>query len=153
MVDLDAPLRVTAGGGLLFYDDDQKTPDTMVVSFDFAKTCVVWEHRIWSRTGIEGGESWGVTMYGEKGTLVFNSKGWHVIDGGNDSEKAVEMEKPHWRDAPPEVPVEVPTPPGAVSGPQFPPDLARVVAAWNRLPEAIKAGVLALVQAAGGPNG
>jgi hypothetical protein len=46
--------------------------------------------------------------------------------------------------------VGVPTPPGAVSGPQFPPDLARVVAAWDRLPEAIKAGVLALVQASGG---
>ncbi len=51
-----------------------------------------------------------------------------------------------------EVPVGVPSSPGAVSGPQFPPDLARVVAAWDRLPEAIKAGVLALVQAAGGPN-
>jgi hypothetical protein len=36
---------------------------------------------------------------------------------------------------------------------QFPPDLARVAAAWDRLPEAIKAGILALVQAAGGPNG
>ncbi len=48
-----------------------------------------------------------------------------------------------------EVPIGVPSSPE----PQFPPDLARVVAAWDRLPEAIKAGVLALVQAAGGPNG
>jgi hypothetical protein len=48
-----------------------------------------------------------------------------------------------------EVPVGVPFSPE----PQFPPDLARVVAAWDRLPDAIKAGVLALVQAAGGPNG
>jgi hypothetical protein len=47
------------------------------------------------------------------------------------------------------VPVVVPSSPE----PPFPPDLARVVAAWDRLPEAIKAGVLALVQAAGGPNG
>jgi hypothetical protein len=51
------------------------------------------------------------------------------------------------------VPIGVPTQSGAVSGPQFPPDLARVVAAWDRLPEAIKAGVLALVQAVGGRNG
>ena len=56
-------------------------------------------------------------------------------------------------DQPGEVPVGVPTPPGAVSDPPFPPDLARVVAAWGRLPEAIKAGVLALVHAAGGSNG
>ncbi len=31
-----------------------------------------------------------------------------------------------------------------------PPDLARVVDAWERLPEAIKAAILALVQAAEG---
>jgi hypothetical protein len=32
--------------------------------------------------------------------------------------------------------------------PEFPPDLARVVAAWPALPDAIKAAVLALVNAA-----
>ena len=51
------------------------------------------------------------------------------------------------RDAPlGEVPGVVPSPPGAISAPQFPPDLARVVAAWDRLPPAIKAGVLALMR-------
>lgn len=44
----------------------------------------------------------------------------------------------------------VPCPPGAVSSSQLPPELARVIAAWDRLPNAIKAGVLALVKAAGG---
>jgi hypothetical protein len=48
-----------------------------------------------------------------------------------------------------EVPTVVPSPPGAISSPDLPPDLARLVAVWNRLPDAIKAGVLALVQAAG----
>ena len=51
-----------------------------------------------------------------------------------------------------EVPTEVPSSSGAVSGPQFPLDLARVVAAWDRLPEAIKAGILALIQASGEAN-
>ena len=37
-------------------------------------------------------------------------------------------------------------------GPNFPPDLARVVAAWDCLPEVIKAGILALVEAAGGSD-
>jgi len=50
------------------------------------------------------------------------------------------------------VPVVVPSGQGTGSNQQFPPDLARVVAAWDRFPEAIKAGVLALVQAAGGPD-
>jgi len=47
------------------------------------------------------------------------------------------------------VPTVVPSPGRIISDPQFPSDLARVVAEWDRLPEAIKAGVLALVQAAG----
>jgi hypothetical protein len=49
-----------------------------------------------------------------------------------------------------EVPSVVPSSPGAVSGPDFPPDLARVVAAWDILPAAIKAGILALIQATQG---
>jgi hypothetical protein len=52
-----------------------------------------------------------------------------------------------------EVPIGVPAPSAVVSGAQFPPDLARVVATWDRLPAAIKAAILALLQAAGGPNG
>jgi hypothetical protein len=52
-----------------------------------------------------------------------------------------------------EVPTVVPSASGAVSGSQLPPDLARVAAAWDDLPEVIKAGVRALVQAATGSGG
>ena len=55
-----------------------------------------------------------------------------------------------------EVPTVVPSSSHADSGPFSPPlgdpDLARVMAVWPRLAEAIKAGILALVQAAGGPD-
>jgi len=51
-----------------------------------------------------------------------------------------------------EVPAVVPSPPRTAPSSGFPRDLARVVAAWDRLPDAIKAGVLALVQAAGVAN-
>ena len=51
VIGLDAPTRVTSGGGKLFFDDDQQTPDTQVVAFDFPGTTMVWEHRIWSKTG------------------------------------------------------------------------------------------------------
>jgi predicted dehydrogenase len=93
---LDAPLRIAAGGGKLFYDDDQQTPDTMVVTFDFPGTCLTWEHRIWSRTGCEG-EPFGLMLYGEKGTMVFDRKGWHVIDGVTASDKEGEPQGPHLR--------------------------------------------------------
>ncbi len=48
----------------------------------------------------------------------------------------------------PEVPTVVPCPSKADCSSQFPPKLARVVAVWDLLPEAIKTAILALVQAA-----
>src|SRR5262249_9006460 len=99
LLGLDAPLRVASGGGKYFYDDDQQTPDTQVATFDFPNCCLVWEHRIWSRTGFEG-ESWGVALYGDNGVLLFDKKGWHVADGKDGlqaSDNAAEMEKPHLR--------------------------------------------------------
>jgi predicted dehydrogenase len=94
VLGLDAPTRVTAAGGKLFYDDDQQTPDTLVVSYDFPTTTVVWEHRIWSKTGAEG-EPFGAIVYGEKGTLVFDKKGWHVTDGVEASDKTASPESAH----------------------------------------------------------
>src|SRR5262245_3180879 len=97
VLDLDAPRRVSCGGGKYFYDDDQETPDTQVATFDFDNTCVVWEHRVWSKTGFAG-ESWGVVLYGQNGTLVFDKKGWHVEDGVEASDKASDkFDGPHMR--------------------------------------------------------
>lgn len=96
MLGLEAPKTIASGGGKLFYDDDRQTPDTQVAVFDFPGTTVIWEHRIWSKTGLAG-ESFGVLLYGEKGTLVFDKKGWHVEDGVTASDKTAEIEKPHLR--------------------------------------------------------
>ncbi len=96
VIGLDAPTRVTSGGGKLFFDDDQQTPDTQVVTFDFPGTTMVWEHRVWSKTGLEG-DSFGMRIYGEKGTLVFDKDGWHVQDGEDASDKASEFEQAHKR--------------------------------------------------------
>ncbi len=94
VIGLDAPTRVTSGGGKLFFDDDQQTPDTQVVAFDFPGTTLAWEHRIWSKTGMEG-DAFGMRIYGEKGTLVFDKDGWHVQDGDAASDKASELEQAH----------------------------------------------------------
>jgi predicted dehydrogenase len=97
VLGLEVPERVACGGGKYFYDDDQQTPDTQVATFDFPGTCVLWEHRIWSKTGFEG-ESWGVALYGEKGTLLFDKKGWHVTDGVEASDQAADkLDAAHFR--------------------------------------------------------
>jgi len=94
LLDLDAPVRVSAGGGKFFYDDDQETPDTHLATFDFANCSILWEHRIWSRTGVEG-QGWGVMLYGERGVLKFDDRGWHVENGIEASDKAQSMEPAH----------------------------------------------------------
>ncbi|HZV06392.1 MAG TPA: Gfo/Idh/MocA family oxidoreductase [Gemmataceae bacterium] len=75
LLNLDAPTRIVASGGKLFYDDDQETPDTLTVSYDFPHCNVTWEHRIWSR-GANG-----TILYGERGNLIMDRHGWHVENG------------------------------------------------------------------------
>jgi predicted dehydrogenase len=95
LLDLDAPNRITSGGGKYFYDDDRVTPDTQIATFDFEKTSVVWEHRIWQKAG-RTGYDW-VTLYGEKGTLALNDKGWRIVEDETIGEKPTELEKAHAR--------------------------------------------------------
>jgi predicted dehydrogenase len=93
-LNLEAPTRIASGGGKNFYDDDRQTPDTQVVSFDFPGTTLVWEHRIWAPKPSDG-ESFGITFYGEKGTLVFDKKGWHVDGMANANDQGKLTEEPH----------------------------------------------------------
>jgi predicted dehydrogenase len=95
LLDLDAPLRITSGGGKFFYDDDRVTPDTQIATFDFEKTSVVWEHRIWAKSG-RTGYDW-VTLYGEKGTFALNDKGWRIVEDETIGEKPTELERAHAR--------------------------------------------------------
>src|SRR5262245_32023932 len=95
-VDVHYPKSVASGGGKFYFDDDQETPDTQVVTYEYPNLSLVWEHRTWSNFGFEGRGS-GVAYYGDQGTLVVDDKGWQVtVDG-----KAVEtnpgsqMEMPH----------------------------------------------------------
>ncbi len=41
----------------------------------------------------------------------------------------------------------VPTSSGSVFDLHLPPDLVRIVVSWDRLPEAIKAGIIAMIEA------
>lgn len=96
LLDLDAPTHVTCGGGKYFYDDDREVPDTQIATFDFPNCSVVWEHRFWSRHGCEG-SAWGIALYGEKGMLVVDDKGWHCQGGIEAGAKVTELEQAHAR--------------------------------------------------------
>lgn len=94
----DAPLRVTSGGGSYVFPEIE-TPDTQMVVWEFAKTSLVWEHRLWSKHGLEGGSSFGIAFYGDKGTLLINDGGWKVVDGaqaGDVGGKPTEAQASHF---------------------------------------------------------
>jgi predicted dehydrogenase len=94
ILNLDAPVRVSAGGGKFFYDDDQETPDTLQVTYDFPQCSVTWEHRIWSREKPQ----WGAILYGERGTMVIDNRGWHIQDGIEAADKGhIDSDQPHQR--------------------------------------------------------
>jgi len=97
-IGVDYPLTVTSGGGKFYFDDDQETPDTQVVTFEYPNVSLVWEHRTWSNFGFEGRGS-GVAYYGDQGTLVVDDKGWQVTVDGKVTESGPksEMEMAHLR--------------------------------------------------------
>lgn len=94
-LNLDAPIRVASSGGKHFYEDDREVPDTQVVTYDYPNTCLIWEHRFWSKHGVEG-SPWGISIYGEKGLLILDGKGWRV-EGQSIEEKATDTQDAHTR--------------------------------------------------------
>ncbi|HET6880167.1 MAG TPA: Gfo/Idh/MocA family oxidoreductase [Pirellulales bacterium] len=78
-LEVDSPQSVVCGGGRFHFDDDQETPDTQIVTYNFGDKAINWEHRTWSRRGFEG-DTFGVVFYGEAGSLVIGSSGYKVYD-------------------------------------------------------------------------
>jgi predicted dehydrogenase len=76
---VDFPTKVTAAGSKLRYDDDQETPDTYTVAWDFGDRTMVWESVSWSTSYQDGG---GILMElrGENGTLAVDDSGYKIFD-------------------------------------------------------------------------
>ncbi len=79
---VDYPTHVTSGGGKFRYDDDQETPDTLAVSFEFGGKSILWEGLSWSPRGIDG-DGFGVSFHGETGTIHMSGGGYTIYDLSN----------------------------------------------------------------------
>jgi len=95
VMGLDAPTKISCAGGKYYHDDEQQTPDTQIATFDFptgpggAMGCtLVWEHRVWEKKG-QGpeGQGYGISIHGDKGTLLFDGDTWKVRGGDDATEK------------------------------------------------------------------
>lgn len=65
---VDYPKSAKGMGEKIFFDDDQQTPDTMNVTFDYGGKALIWEMRIWNPYGMDGQEN-GVAVYGSEATI------------------------------------------------------------------------------------
>ena len=75
---VEFPVHVTSAGGRYHYEDDQETPDTQIVSFDFGdRKTITWEG--FSCNQIPGGRP-DVLFQGEKGSLVIQGTGYTIFD-------------------------------------------------------------------------
>jgi hypothetical protein len=63
-----APERITGMGRKMYFDDDQETPDTMNVVFDYEDTVMLFEMRNWNPYKMDGIEN-GVAVYGDRGLM------------------------------------------------------------------------------------
>jgi predicted dehydrogenase len=78
-LDVDLPIRVTSAGGRYRYQDDQETPDTHLVSYDFeGRKTITWEGLSCSRH--PGGRGADVVFHGETGTLAINGGNYTIFD-------------------------------------------------------------------------
>lgn len=76
---VEAPEYIACGGRKYHFDDDQETPDTQFVTFDFKDAAIEWEHRTWSKRGLDGGGAeFGIVFYGTDATLVAVDGGWKI---------------------------------------------------------------------------
>ena len=76
---VDYPTRITAGGGRYRFHDDQETPDTHTVTFDFPGSSISWEGRSWHPRGFEGA-GFGIAFYGEEGSMIMDGTSYRVYD-------------------------------------------------------------------------
>ncbi len=79
---VNAPSRVTSSGGRYHFQDDQETPDTNVVTFDFeGGKSIKWEGLSCNKHGTRDGRI--ATFHGDKGSLVIKGSGYTVYDAGD----------------------------------------------------------------------
>lgn len=79
---VDYPTRVTSSGGRYRWEDDQETPDTQTVAFEFPdRKQAVWEGLSCNKHKVDSGF---VSFYGDEGVLAIDAGGSYTIYDRND---------------------------------------------------------------------
>src|SRR5262245_7167987 len=90
---VDYPIRVTSTGGRYRFDDDQETPDTHVVSFDFeGRKEITWD--CISCDQKPGRKTAEVIFHGDQGQLVIEGQGYTLHDAEGKAVKKASAPSP-----------------------------------------------------------
>jgi predicted dehydrogenase len=91
MLDLGWPTKISSSGGILV-DRASKAniPDTQEATFEFGNLPVIWQHRTWGSTP-DPKYPWGMTFYGDKGTLKASVMSYDFIPQGNGKPEHVDV--------------------------------------------------------------
>lgn len=81
-LDTDYPTRVVSSGGRYAFDDDQQTPDTHVVAYEFDGNKQI----TWQGTSCNRHKNDFVTFFGSKGNMIIGSSGGYRILDAKDKE-------------------------------------------------------------------
>ncbi len=100
------PHAVSGMGRKIYFDDDQQTPDTMNITYDYGATLIQFEQRLWNPYGLEGCDN-GVAVYGDQTVAQFgrfrgHEWGFRVYDDKNkliheDQHDGSSIDSPHAR--------------------------------------------------------
>jgi predicted dehydrogenase len=70
LLGVQLPAEISGSGQKIYFDDDQQTPDTMNIVYNYGGRVISYEQRLWNPYMLEGSEN-GVAVYGDKGALQF----------------------------------------------------------------------------------
>ncbi len=92
---VDYPIRVVSSGGRYRFDDDQETPDTHTVAYEFeGEKQITWEGLSCNKHRLDSGF---VAFFGEEGTMSITSSGAFRVY--NRQDKVVQEQKGGYTDA------------------------------------------------------
>ena len=93
-LDVDVPRTISGMGRKLFFDDDQQTPDTMNITWDYESRTIQYEQRLWQPYRLEGSENT-VAVYGTNGMAMIGrwDGGRHELRIFDDKGQQVESDK------------------------------------------------------------
>lgn len=105
-LNVGLPKSVSGMGKKLYFDDDQQTPDTMNITYDYGDKLIQFEQRLWNPYGLETCDN-GVAVYGDKAVAQFGhfrgkEWGFRVYDEKNnlvheDQHDGSSVDAPHAR--------------------------------------------------------